>query len=258
MESFVSTSIQTSRKCPACSHEAIEGTRFCSKCGAQFFNSVEGLASLPGSNEYSSCKKCGKHSDYNLKFCISCGTSLVGEQSPSAPKRRKTLRWEKSTSASEPKTQPASRPEATEKDARGAQLRPPANSRTSVTSGFSAASRELVAPALGIVLGVGILFAINALKIQPVLERLAWSTHSLVVYAAPTGSRVRVEEAQKRSIAAGLISDRGMVSFDNLQEGEYGLFVEKAGHKTFYGSINIQKGRPTVVGYPQAIELASQ
>lgn len=110
---------------------------------------------------------------------------------------------------------------------------------------------------LGSICGLGIFTLISGSFINPIREQHLWSGHSVVVFAQPAGTQVRLESEQNRQIAIAQISSSGRLTFDGLPPGQYAVTFEMPGHSSVFGVVSLEKDRATILGFPSPIKLVS-
>ena len=114
----------------------------------------------------------------------------------------------------------------------------------------------MVAAIIGIIGGIvtaGILY--QQKLFDYVLFRCSWPRTGLVVYANPTSFQARLESADKSKILFASSDTHGALSVLNVPSGTYRIYIQSPGYRTIVQSIQVVSSGPTVIGFPNRIDL---
>lgn len=91
--------------------------------------------------------------------------------------------------------------------------------------------------------------------LRPQLEPYFWQGKSLVLYARPAPARITLTGEENRSVAFAQLPADGKLTLQNLPAGKYMLCIESSGGKKLVGTISLTVDAPTVIGFPEPLQL---
>lgn len=253
---------ETKVPCLSCGRECPDGLRYCLYCGGKTLE-----IDKPAMPMNVHCPQCNEEDELNIFFCVLCGTKLLSlEAKPTtaataanatAPKftRKTGFNW----------TVEDTPPPAVRMAMRSVDTAPRPVVRVADKSS------SLVPLMLGSVCGLllaGMLF-LNGF-VPYALARLTWPKGGLVVYCPPgdsSGMQLSLENLESHVLtvapvrAPGAVLGQrspGFVVLKDLPAGNYMLRVQKYGSPTAFGLVTLAPQRPTVIGYPNGVQLPSE
>lgn len=205
---------------------------YCLYCGSSLSSDLD--QTTTGTKRVGrTCFKCGKSDQLNNQFCVHCGSKMQspGEVDESVARFTRELRYLKDE-PSKPKHQPLAK----------ADYRRPLN---------------LVpfACLLGIAVGCLIGFKLPDLGFTSFSLQPNWPKQGLVIYANPPFAQVMIEDAACRKFSIGQLGPTGSLSLNDLPPGRYKVQIQAPGYQTVVQFASIEPDRPTVLGFPQKIDL---
>jgi hypothetical protein len=219
------TAVANDNTCQACGDASIEGLQHCVHCGAQMPDKSKSAGSL-----VQTCSKCGRADKNSFAFCAFCGDKFADPADSEAPKQ--TYRW----------TKPSQR------------RRYAKTNQQNSKSNSSLARGVLLTGAIAAIL-ITVAYKTDCLTfLKPAQEHLSWHGHSVVVYVKPSGAQISLKSGGTQ-ITSAKVPEDGKASFAGLSPGKYLVIVEATGLRSAFGTITVNPDAPSVIGYPQPIEL---
>ncbi len=262
--------------CHNCGTGVVLGMKFCVHCGVEHGNASAAMPAEDSSSVRTACSSCNFSNEHVSLFCSNCGSPIKNQQDSATTETRKTLQWnlptqndsslQQSNAASAPTAVSPKVPHLQQSNAPNSSTADSPKESQSYQHKIMKSRRALpvdrnalvgfsISCLLGITLGLAVWWFGNDYIVRPNQERQFWQGHSLVVYATPIGADVTVEEAQRKATAFGKIPGTGRLIFDDLSDGEYGLFIKMPGYKSLFAAVKIESGHPCVLGFPAALKL---
>ena len=228
---MLSVSGEISKICQQCSGQNESYARFCMQCGVK----IATFISLD-------CPSCGYADELNGPFCITCG-ALTSVSKLRAPTRM-GFTWGRKT-----KRGTIYHEIATTLD------------KGLFDSTLGPTWLHAAAAALGIALGAALAIKlISTHNFSHLMARLHWPSQGLVIYSEEPYASVKLESIntspgdQPHSITSSL-GQGGSLSLPTVPPGKYLLTLENSTKKSLVEPITIDKGRPTIVGFPDKLKL---
>lgn len=185
------------------------------------------------------CLSCGRSDPLNKEFCIYCGAKAATS----------AVRQAAGLNTSGVRIQTAIN--SLESDIRQSSAEVPAKPPNMVLPGILGA-------VLGLALGGGVAFAAHP-TLQAQMLQKQWSPGALVVYANKS-AQVFVKSADEKNFlaaASAAVNGNGLssISIDDLPAGDYEVTITGQGGKPLNQKVTIESGKPTVLGYPNELQL---
>lgn len=222
---------EISKICQQCSGQNESYARFCMQCG----NKIATFISLD-------CPSCGYADELNGPFCVSCG-ALTSVSKLRAPTRM-GFTWGRKT-----KRGTIYHELATTLD------------KGLFDSTLGPTWLHTAAAALGVIAGAALAMKlIHTHNFSRLMARLHWPPAGLVIYSEEPFASVKLEsmnsspQDQTRSITSSL-GERGSIALPLVPPGSYLLTVGCSNKKSLVEPITINKGHPTIVGFPDKLKL---
>jgi hypothetical protein len=222
---------EISKICQQCSGQNESYARFCMQCGVK----IATFISLD-------CPSCGYADELNGPFCVSCG-ALTSVSKLRAPTRM-GFTWGRRTK-------------------RGTIYHEIA---TTIDKGLFDSTLgptwlHAAAAALGIIVGAALAMRLmHTHNFSRLMARFHWPSQGLVIYSEEPNASVKLEsinanpQDQPRSFA-GSLGQSGSISLPAVPPGNYLLTLANSNKKSLVEPVTIDKGHPTIVGFPYKLKL---
>jgi hypothetical protein len=217
-------SVESQLNCPSCYRPNQPGMLYCLYCG----NSL----SLEQPEGLQKCAQCGRSDQLNDLFCVHCGSKIESSAASQDPIAK--LSWELEQLAPIQKQSNLSKP----KIAKRGRL-------------------NLIpfAALLGIASGLACAWKLLDPQFAAIFLQGNWPKQGLVVYANPPFAQVTIEDAEAKKFSIGQLGSLGSLSLSDLAPGLYRVQIAAPGYQTAVQYAPIEQGRPTVLGFPERINL---
>lgn len=243
---------QTTVGCPGCGERNDTAMAFCIFCGKALASKLSEAVQppvnpAPAPSHTSAqaqqpltvtCLNCGRSDPLNKEFCIYCGAKAATSA---------VLRANPNTSG----VRLQSQINALEEDIRVQTAEPHHKPPSPVLP-------SILGVVGGLVLGAALAFPAKSL-LEPKVVSGAWPSSGLVIYADKPARVLIKSEDEKifRTALTSPVKGKGLSSFamSDLHPGKYEVTITSHGGKPHKENVAIEPGHPTVVGYPNELQL---
>ncbi|MBY0357366.1 MAG: zinc ribbon domain-containing protein [Candidatus Obscuribacterales bacterium] len=198
------------------------------------------------------CPACGQKNDQGMQFCIFCGQALSAEAAPAASGF---------CCQSCGKSDPLNGKYCVFCGGNMANSAKPAVaiSQSLPAAKVTSSGKDFLFLALALILGAGAAFLLFQTALVSHLQKSfvqpLWTKDGLVLYASAPEANLFIKSLDQKTFLCGKTGKDGAIAINNLAPGSYNLQLSGKNHQYLSEDFTVGLGQPTILGYPQRLEL---